>query len=160
MTYSLSREKIAVVTDEKRCALKFYSDLSKSIRKHPHYKNIQIYTKQVVYHVNQPQYDQHHQRDLHELNSFVADVIIVLIQHEFIPIFLNEVFEYELISSLSLWVIPSYHNHLSRFSWFPEHVISYELEEEMKNSLLYHNLHKSLVEIQQQYRYLNKVTTR
>lgn len=160
-TYSLSREKVAIITDEQRCSLQFYSNLNVSISNHPNYNiHTRVHLKHVIYHVNQPQYQQQHQQSLNELTSFNADVIIVLIHHQSIPIFLREVFHYKLISSSALWIIPSYFiDGLSPFTWFPEQILSFQLQEKINNALPYRNLYKSINDLQYIYKVSKEVIT-
>lgn len=160
MVYSLSQDKVAVVTDEVTCSKIFFSRLVTSIHRHPHHKHTRMYLKHVVFQADQPHYQQKNRENFNDLNSFDANVIIVLLQHQFIPIFLREVFDYELISSSALWIIPTYHDDLSLFTWFPEKIVSFKLYNSAINTMAYHNLYTSVTNIYQLYKNSKEFTSR
>ena len=161
LVYSLSQDKVAIVTDEENCAANFYSALETSIHHHEYSEQVRINLRHVIFHKNQPLYQQRQQNGtLHELKLFDASIVVLLIHHHFVSIFLRGVFNSKLISSAILWVIPRYHDDLSPFKWFPEKILSFRTEEKSIDKLPYKKLYKNLTDLLNLYMELKKVASR
>lgn len=95
------------------------------------------------------------------LKSLNVNVIVLLLPAQYVSMILRESFIFDFIlSSTTLWMIPVYHQELSPLKWYPEELLSFEIEKMDFVASPYRRLHRGLTEAIHSYEKLKNSTTR